>query len=476
MDFRTLPSRSFHRAKRTLGPFFWFVIGFLFAAVTVLAIVIVYFQHKYAERVIPNVFVENIYLGGKTREEVAAIFEARNAEIHKKSLTFTADTIVATVSAEDAGIGYDSRLIADQTVQLGKGVNIFSDFLMITESYLNGTHYPASYTFSEEKLQKALGEVDEKIYIEPKNALFSVEGNRVTAFQESSDGRAIEYGKLSEQIKSVLPQMTQNTNEDDYSFVVPIITTEPEVTTEEANDLGIVEVVGQGKSYFQGSILNRIHNVSLAASRVNGILVAPGETFSFNKNLGDVSRYTGYKEAYVISGGRTVLGDGGGVCQVSTTLFRAVLNSGLPIAERHAHSYRVGYYEQNSPLGMDATVFVPSVDFQFVNDTGHYILIQSFVDPTEQSLTFTIYGKGDGRKVEVSEPVITSTSPAPETLYEDDPNLPKGTEQQVDFAAPGATVVFSRKVTKDGKLEIDEDFRSVYSPWRAVIKRGTKEG
>lgn len=476
MDFKTLPSRSFHKLRHTLGPFFWFLIGFAFAAVTVLAGIIIYFQHKYQDRVIPNVFVEDVYLGGKTAEEVEAIFDEKNQEIAEKKLTFSTGELVATVSAQDAGVGYDSKLIADQTVQLAKGANLVSGFFTILNSYLNGTHYPASYTFSDEKLQEAIAPIDSQVTVEPHNALFTVEGNRVTAFQESSDGRSIDYQKLTDQVKSVLPQMTQSVGESNYSFVIPIVTVAPDVTTEEANNLGIVEVIGQGKSYFQGSILNRIHNISLAASRVNGILVAPGETFSFNENLGDVSRYTGYKEAYVISGGRTVLGDGGGVCQVSTTLFRAALNAGVPITERHAHSYRVGYYEQQSPLGMDATVFVPSIDFKFVNDTKHHILVQSFVDPTEQSLTFTLYGKGDGRSVVVTEPVVTSTSAAPETLYEDDPNLPKGTEQQVDFAAPGATVVFSRTVTRDGKVILEDDYKSVYSPWRAVIKRGTKEG
>jgi len=219
-----------------------------------------------------------------------------------------------------------------------------------------------------------------------------------------------------------------------------------------------------------------MHNVALAAARLNGILVKPGEEFSFVKYLGDVSKYTGYKEAYVIQSGKTVLGDGGGVCQVSSTLFRALLDSGLPITERHAHAYRVGYYEQYSPPGLDATVYVPTVDLKFKNDTGSHILIQSYVDPTEVSLTFILYGKKDGREVTLSTPVVTGVAPAPEPLYQDDPTLPKGVEKQIDYAASGATVVFNRIVKKNGEVIINEKYTSRYTPWRAVFLRGTKEG
>ena len=169
-----------------------------------------------------------------------------------------------------------------------------------------------------------------------------------------------------------------------------------------------------------------------------------------------------------------MLGNGGGTCQVSTTLFRAALREGLPIVERHAHAYRVGYYEQDSAPGIDATVYVPSVDFKFKNDTGHHILIQSILDPEELRLTFMIYGTSDGRISEVTTPVITNQSPAPETKFEDDPTLPVGTVKQVDFAAAGANTVFTRTVTRDGKVIIADTFKSNYRPWQAVFLRGTK--
>src|SRR5581483_1675543 len=242
---------------------------------------------------------------------------------------------------------------------------------------------------------------------------------------------------------------------------------------DKVNNLGITQLIGQGESLFQGSIDTRIYNIELAASRINGALIAPGEIFSFDKTLGDVSSLTGYKQAYVIQNGKTVLGDGGGVCQVSTTTFRAILNAGLPVVERHAHAYRVEYYEEDSPPGIDATIYVPSVDLKFKNDTNHYILVQTNVDPASLKLTVSLYGTSDGRVSTISTPVITSQTPAPPPLNVDDPTLPKGTVKQTDFAAAGANVYFTRKVVRNGQVLINETYYSNYQPWQAVYVHGT---
>ena len=132
-------------------------------------------------------------------------------------------------------------------------------------------------------------------------------------------------------------------------------------------------------------------------------MVEPGGTFSFVEAIGPINRANGFTAAKIISGGRTILGDGGGVCQVSTTIFRAALNSGLPIVERNAHSYRVSYYEQDAPPGLDATIYSPSVDLKFQNDTDSYILVASEYNQENATLKYTIYGQSDGRVVEVTE-------------------------------------------------------------------------
>ncbi|OGG14392.1 hypothetical protein A2773_00645 [Candidatus Gottesmanbacteria bacterium RIFCSPHIGHO2_01_FULL_39_10] len=238
--------------------------------------------------------------------------------------------------------------------------------------------------------------------------------------------------------------------------------------------MGIRELIGVGRSKFAHSIPGRIHNVALAASRINGRLIPPGATFSFNEALGDVSASTGFQPAYIIKDGKTVLGDGGGVCQVSTTLFRAALNAGLPIVERWAHAYRVGYYEQDSKPGFDATVYAPGVDLKIKNDTGNNILIQAITDKVNASLTFEFYGTSDGRTVDISAPKIYSESPPPPDLYQDDPTLSNGEVKQTDFAAWGAKAEFNYKVIKNDETVFEKRFFSNYRPWQAVFLRGTK--
>jgi vancomycin resistance protein YoaR len=248
----------------------------------------------------------------------------------------------------------------------------------------------------------------------------------------------------------------------------------PTVTLAQSNNLGIEELIGVGKSDYTHSAPERVHNVIHAANRFNGVLVKPGQELSFVDIIGDISQASGYKTAYVIQNGRTVLGDGGGVCQVSTTLFRAALNTGLPITERHAHAYRVGYYENDSKPGLDATIYTPSVDLRIKNDTPAHILVQTIIDEDTNQLYFYLYGKKDGRQATVGDITVYDVSPPPEPLYQDDPNLPIGITKQVDFAAWGGKSRYDYSVTYANGDVKKETFYSSYRPWQAVFLVGKK--
>jgi vancomycin resistance protein YoaR len=465
---------SFKKIHRVVYPFFWFMIGFIITAALLSGFCLMYFRYKYNNRVIPGVFIGSTYVGGKTKAEVTALFNKTNTLIGTTTLTFSGEGQTATVAAKTLDIGYDTDLLSEQSIELGKTQDVISNIFLILNSYINGTYLSPSYSLNEDALKETILPISKQVYIEPVDALFTVNGNRVSAFQQSVDGKSVNFTKLENEVRKNVPSIVKGTSPHNIRIAIPIQTVHPKITTDKANNLGIVEEIGEGHSLFQHSAPERIHNVELAANRINGVLVAPGEIFSFDKNLGDVSAYTGYQQAYVIENGHTVLGDGGGVCQVSTTLFRAILNAGLPITERHAHAYRVGYYEEDSPPGIDATVYVPTVDLKFKNDTGHYILIQSYVDPVNLALSFTLYGTSDGRRTTLSTPIVTNQTPPPPPLYQYDPTLPVGQKKQVDFAASGAHVTFHRTVTKNDKVIISEDYTSNYAPWQAVFLRGTK--
>ena len=318
-----------------------------------------------------------------------------------------------------------------------------------------------------EEIERILGEIKPNVEVEARNAIFNIDENKVVEFSPEIFGVKIDEVKFREKLARVVARSETNELE------IPVIVTEPKIRAGDINNLGIKTLIGVGTSLFHNSIPNRIHNLTLASARLNGAIVAPGETFSLGNQIGDVSRATGYREAYVISQGRTVLGDGGGVCQVSTTLFRAALNAGLPIVERKAHSYRVHYYEEDLGPGFDATVFLPSADLKFVNDTANHILIQTKVDPKTFSMKYEIYGTNDGRVATVSAAKIYSQSAPLPTIYQDDPTLPSGTKKQVDWSAWGAKVSFDYKVTRGGEILQDRTFFSTYQPWAAVYLVGT---
>lgn len=326
--------------------------------------------------------------------------------------------------------------------------------------------------FNQEKIASWSANLASAINRPPQNAAFEFKEGRVTQFRAAKEGINLEQQKTVNLITRSLAEL--ESEKETITAQLPVVTTPPQITTAEVNTLGIQQLVGRGISYFRGSISERVHNIQLASSKLNGSLIPPGEIFSFNQSLGEVSPATGFKQAYIIKEGRTILGDGGGVCQVSTTFFRATLDAGLPIVERHAHAYRVSYYEQNTQVGLDATVFDPTADLKFKNDTPAHLLVQTYVDMKNYKLTFELYGTHDGRIVAISKSRIWDQVPPPPDLYQDDPTLPLGQTKQIDWKAWGAKVAFDYKVERGNEILQDRTFYSAYRPWQAIFLRGTK--
>lgn len=256
------------------------------------------------------------------------------------------------------------------------------------------------------------------------------------------------------------------------TMALPVTVSKPTIAMEDAQKFGIKELVSQGVSNFRGSIPGRIQNIRTTTVAMDGIVVPPGAVFSFDKYLPEVVEANGYDDAYIIFGDQTVLGPGGGVCQVSTTLFRAAFFGGYPIAERWAHAYRVGFYEP--PIGLDATVFAPTVDFKFKNDTENYLLIQPKIDLRTTTLTFNFYGTKPNRTVEMEDPIKENVIPHGPAIYTEDPTIKKGTTKQVDFEHDGMDVTVYRVIKVNGQIVKREKFFSRYQPWVARYLVGTK--
>ena len=257
--------------------------------------------------------------------------------------------------------------------------------------------------------------------------------------------------------------------------------TVPQVTAEHtAEDLGITELVNSESTFFYYSDAGRINNIATAAAKFHGIFIAPGETFSMAAQLGDITLDEGYSEAWIIFGDRTIKGVGGGVCQVSTTLFRTAFFAGLPVVERYPHSYRVKYYEQTATpgtyntkmAGLDATVYVPTVDFKFTNDTDDWLLMETYVYTSYRQLVWKFYGTKDGRTVDWTTTGLVNKVDPPDPIYEENPALDAGEIRQVDWAVEGASVTVTRAVYRDGIRLWEDIFRTKYQPWKAVCEYG----
>jgi len=201
-------------------------------------------------------------------------------------------------------------------------------------------------------------------------------------------------------------------------------------------------------------------------------LIKPGEEFSTVKALGAVDGSTGYLPELVIKENKTIPEFGGGLCQVSTTLFRTVMNAGLPITERLNHSYRVVYYERGVGPGLDATVYLPKPDFRFKNDTPGWILIQGEVKGT--NITFEMYGTKDGREATIDGPHTLSTTAPPPTVYESNPALAPGEQKEVGHAHPGASTVATHTVKRGDEVINQQTFTSKYKAIAAIIQEGPK--
>jgi len=429
------------------------------------------------KKLYPNTFINQINCGEKKEKEVVNFFEEKNKKLKEKTLKiFYQNENIATFSGLVINLHFDSQGIWQRAFLVGRTSHLPSRIFQKITTIFNLKRFEIEFqpSFDYQPISDFLKIAKERYEKPAKNALFKFENGRVLSFAKEEWGQKINEEKFLFYLNQTIQKMTTEQKKDFFIYL-PVEKIEPEIKLSEINKFGIKEEIGVGQSDFTGSISSRIHNIILAASKFNGILIPPGKVLSFNETVGDISSLSGYQPAYIIKDGKTILGDGGGVCQVSTTLFRAALNAGLPIIERHPHAYRVSYYENDSPAGLDATVFAPFVDLKIKNDTKAHVLIQTKIDKENNLLFFYLFGKKDGRQIEIEKPKIWDIVPPLPPKYQDDPTLKKGVIKQIDFPSWGAKVNFHYKVVKNGKIIFEKDFFSHYHPWPAVFLVGTAE-
>ena len=254
--------------------------------------------------------------------------------------------------------------------------------------------YYLKATVSQARVQNYLTSFAPGLSLLPTNAEFEMQEGSVVAFNLSIPGYQLNIAQSANNIANAIENLKK---EMSLEFIKIL----PSITEDAIDNMEINALLGRGETSFAGSRLARKHNIRIGSDQYQGLLIAPGKEFSFNKNLGAVTAAEGYLPELVIKRGKTIPEYGGGICQVSTTLFRAAVYAGLEITKRYNHSYVVSYY--GTP-GFDATIYPPNPDLAFKNNTPGYILIQYKIEGTH--LIFEIYGQDDGRKVEIEGPVV----------------------------------------------------------------------
>lgn len=282
-------------------------------------------------------------------------------------------------------------------------------------------------------------QIAKNVNVQASEPSIKIESGRATEFTPPQTGKVLDrYNSTLKIIDALQRGVT--------TIDLVVQTTEPQKQLSELNNLGITELIGRGESKFTGSPRNRVHNITVGSEKMKGVIIAPNEEFSFNKYLGEVEASTGFLPELVIKGNDTIPEFGGGLCQVSSTTFRAAMHAGLPITQRKNHSYAVQYY---APQGTDATIYPGVMDLKFKNDTGNSVLIWPYFKDKDY-LVFDFYGTYDGRQVTLDKPV------------------------QYDRQSNGAMKAYWKRtvITKDGE-EKKDDFRSTYQPPALFHKQET---
>ncbi len=314
--------------------------------------------------------------------------------------------------------------------------------------------------FTDEEISKWLDLPAEDVNI------YKDENEEIIIDGRGNDGKAIKRDLFKQSIELALKN-------DEYEVIIPIEKISPQIKiSEDLQKLGIKERIAVGHTSYYGSHTNRIHNIKTGASKFNGTIIAPDEIFSFTQTLGPVDASTGYKKELVIKAEGTIPEYGGGLCQVSTTMYRSILLGGLPLVERHPHSYKVSYYSQVLGDGLDATIYIGGPDLKFQNDTENHILVQAYVKD-DYELYIVFYGTSDGRSVELEGPYLSNYHSPGATVYIDSPSLLVGQTKQVEVRHTGFNALWYRHLTnKDGETVV-ETLNTAYRAIPAKILRGT---
>ncbi len=406
-------------------------------------------------KIYPGVYLQEIPLG---RLSLVAAEDRLNSGLFSlEQITLTgAGLEPRTIPLGRLGIGYDREKTMDALRRAGTGCSGYSGRL----SRLFGgapLHLNGELIVQSSRLEQALEQLAGELERAPQEPALIVRGPNVF-IEEGREGRFLK----KEQLRRELPEAILRGQQE---LPLPLGTRAPQQSAAELAALGLEQVMVSFSTTVSPTLPGRTNNIRLGAAAINGCLIAPGEIFSFGAIIGETTREKGYQEAPVIVGGELRPGLGGGLCQVSSTLYNAALLANLEIVERHNHSLVVNYL----PVGRDATISIGWADLKFRNSREHHLLIGA--ELSDGLLTFRFFGPPMEERVEITSSDIVRI--APPVRYETDPSLPPGETELVQSGAPGYTVKTWRVLYR-GEKKISRELLSHdhYNPTTAIYRTG----
>jgi vancomycin resistance protein YoaR len=416
-----------------------------------------------SEKVLPGVEVLGVQLGGLNKDEGITSLGEVEKTLRASRVVLRYQEQSWNLLLNEVGLDLNEEAVMEAALNAGRSGTLWQRWQERKQFQKTGLTLTPVFEFDREKLANQVRELASDIIIEPVDATFKINSNDTVSIVPAKDGVDVDLDRLEKDINMSLVAGLQQ--EVDLALV-PVA---PSRSTEFVESMGVDGLLASYTTSFDPSKTSRSYNVSVAAQAFDELLILPGHEVSFNDVVGPRSSEAGYKNAPVIVNNEFVDGLGGGVCQVSTTLYNAILLANLEIVERTCHSLPVSYV----PIGRDATVVYDALDLKFRNNTDSYLYITSNV--SNGKLTIKIYGNTKFKK-DVTVSSWINREIEPQVIYETDASLPKGKEIVKQEGSKGFIVAAQRVVSKDGVVEkIEKLPSSDYSPINKIIVVGTSE-
>lgn len=410
----------------------------------------------------PGLSIEGIDMSGKSLVEAKEILESEYGKvILKKQVNIASDNKVYTIDYSKLDAKYNINSIVEEALTYGKNLNLIKKYEIIKNPVERQLELEFSYDGNH--VQQVIELMEKEINKKPVNA--KVEMVSSGKFKVTNDVKG--YRLQSDQLKDAILDSINGELGENINIKAPIEELTAAVT---ADKLAQIDTkISTFTTNYQTSSVERAYNIELSTKAINGTVLMPGDTFSFNDIVGERTAARGYREAPVIIGNKIESGLGGGICQVSSTLYNAILKTGLKSTQRVHHTLPSSYV----PLGLDATVDWGNIDYRFKNTFEHPIFIEGYV--RDRNLYFNLYSKSDltVRTYNITNEVYETVNATVKTI--DDPNLPVGQTVIEQKALNGFKVKVTRSIYENGNLisseVISNDF---YQPVQGIIKKGTK--